>query len=158
MRRPVILLVLCSALLLAGCATSDDGGEAAAAAAAADPTTTTAGPTGDGDLTAFCAGFDELAAGRVPGDPSRLDLGDGSPEDIAAAYAAQRATVEDIAAAAPAEVRDNAETYLAVIDVRAAAATGGDGARPEITPNRMAQQQEINDLLAYARQHCPDFE
>ena len=156
MRRLRGTLLLATTLLLAGCATSDDGGEAADAAAEATTTTTTTATATTNDLTAFCAGFDELADGRVPGDPSRLDLGDGSPEDTAAAYAAQRATVEEIAAAAPEEVRDNAETYLRMIDVRAAAAA--DATPPEINADRMAQQQEINELLAYARENCPSFE
>jgi hypothetical protein len=145
MRRPGLILLLVATLLLGACASGDDD-------EAATPSTTTAA---DGDLEAFCAGFDELAEGRVPGDASRLDLGDGSPEGVAAAYAAQRAAVEEIAAAAPDDVRDDAETYLAVIDRRAAAAADGEAMQP--TSDLRAMQGEINELLAYARQACPDF-
>jgi hypothetical protein len=159
-------LLLTATLTSAACTTGDDGAALAAAATTAAPATpaTTVVAAGDTeDLDAFCAGFAELAEARVPGDPSRLDLGDGSAEDAAAAYAAQRATVEEIAAAAPEEMRDNAETYVEVIDARAAAAAASPGEdmtseeRAAFAEGRMAQQQEINDLLAYARTTCPGF-
>ena len=156
-------LLLTAALASGACTSGDDDAVAEATTTTVAVQTTTLTSAGAEDLDAFCAGFAELAEGRVPGDPSRLDLGDGSAEDAAAAYAAQRATVEEIAAVAPEEMRDNAETYVEVIDARAAAAAANPG--EDLTPEeriafaegRMAQQQEINDLLAYARTTCPDF-
>ncbi len=150
------------ALLLAAC--SSDGNDTSAARnadaeATATPSSTTP-PTSTApstsDSAAICAIFNQLAAGGAgPGAQFQASTPDGWQRRIA--------TTAQIVDAAPAEWRDEAETYLQMVKDRAqlAAENGYVGVnelpadvRNAFIASHRAMQAEVDELIAYMGSEC----
>jgi hypothetical protein len=112
--------------------------------------------TGSEDSKALCAIFDELAAhGAGPG----AQFAASTPEGWQRRIETNRKMVD----AAPAEWRDEAETYLQMVKDRAqlAAENGYVGVnelpadvRDAFISSHRAMQAEVNELIAYMGREC----
>jgi len=106
----------------------------------------------EADLEAFCAGFPELGGG-----------GGETQAFTAEQWELRIANVEGIAANAPAEMRDEAEAYAEMMQLRAdlaaengyvAASDLDPAVRQEFIAEVGALQAEVNELIAYSREAC----
>ena len=159
MRKPLVvaLAVALIAVALALAACSGDGGNDASAGSNTDDkaavTTTTPAAS---DSTAICAIFNRLAAsGAGPGAQFQASTPEGWERRIA--------TTGQIVDAAPAEWRDEAETYLQMVKDRAqlAAEHGYVGVndlpadvRNAFISSHRAMQAEVDELIAYMSAEC----
>jgi hypothetical protein len=145
------------AIGLAAC--SDGGGSEAETSARSDDqaavTTTTTAAAGSGS-TAICAIFEQRrASGAGPGAQYEASTPEGWERRIE--------TTGDIVEAAPAQWRDEAETYLEMVKDRAqlAADNGYVGVndlpadvRTDFITSHRAMQAEVNELIAYMSGEC----
>ena len=160
-QRAGLAAALLAALLALGACSGDDGNDAATASNAGGrsaTTTTTTAPTTTtvADSTALCAIFGELAAsGAGPGAQFEASTPDGWERRIA--------TNQRIVDAAPAEWRDEAETYLQMVKDRAqlAAENGYVGVnelpadvREGFIASHRVMQSEVNELVAFMGAEC----
>lgn len=132
------------ALVFAACSSGDETAVTPTAAA------------GSHDSTALCAIFDELAAnGAGPGAQFTASTAEGWDRRIE--------TNREMVEAAPAEWRDEAETYLRMVEDRAqlAAENGYVGVnelpadvRDAFISSHREMQAEVNELIAYMGQEC----
>ena len=150
--------LVAGALVLAAC--SGHGGNDAGASPNTDDraavTTTTTTPAARSDSTALCAIFNQLAAsGAGPEAQFRASTAEGWERRIA--------TNGQIVEAAPAEWRDEAETYLQMVKDRAqlAAEHGYVGVnelpaevRNAFISSHRAMQAEVDELIAYMSAEC----
>ena len=150
------ILLVAGALGLGAC--SGDGGNDAGAASSAnnnDAVATTT-PAAASDSTAICAIFNQLAAsGAGPGAQFQASTPEGWERRIA--------TTGQIVDAAPADWRDEAETYLQMVKDRAqlAAEHGYVGVndlpadvRNAFISSHRAMQAEVDELIAYMSEEC----
>jgi hypothetical protein len=155
-RLSALGLVAAGALLLSGCS-SDSGTHAAPSRQSNDGVASTATTTVAGaDSTELCAIFNRLAAsGAGPG----AQFNESTPEG----WERRIATNTEIVLAAPAEWKDEAETYLQMVKDRAqlAAEHGYVGVNDLPADVRNAfidahreMQAEVNELIAYMGQEC----
>ena len=151
----LVAVLVVGALALGAC--SDDGGNEAGARPGADDeaavSTTTPAAS---DSTAICAIFNDLAEGGA-GRGAQFEA--STPEG----WERRIATTGEIVDAAPAEWRDEAETYLQMVKDRAqlAAENGYVGVndlpadvRDAFISSHRAMQAEVNELIAYMRAEC----
>jgi hypothetical protein len=143
-------------LVLGAC--SSDGGDDAGSASRSDDqaAVTTTTPASHSDSTALCAIFSELAAS---GAGRGAQFQESTPEG----WERRIATTGKIVDAAPAEWRDEAETYLEMVKDRAQlAADHGYAAvndlpadvRDAFIGSHRAMQLEVNELIAYMSSEC----
>ena len=149
-------LLVAAALVLAAC--SGDGGNDAGARPNTDDkaVVTTTTPAAASDSTPICAIFNQLAAGGAgPGAQFQASTPEGWERRIA--------TTGQIVEAAPAEWRDEAETYLQMVKDRAqlAAENGYVGVnelpadvRNAFISSHRAMQAEVDELIAYMNAEC----
>ena len=154
-RRGFAALLVAGALGFAGCSGGSDDARATAAAHGdrSTVTTTSAPPS---DSTALCAIFDRLvASGAGPGAQFEASTPEGWQRRIA--------TTKEIVDAAPAEWRDEAETYLQMVKDRAqlAADNGYVGVndlpadvRDAFISSHRDMQAQVNRLIAYMGSEC----
>jgi hypothetical protein len=144
-------LVLPGALLLAACS---GGGSDTTGAAKTDASTTT--NTVATDSAALCALFGDLAAGGA--GPARQN-----EPSTAEGWQRRIATVEEMVDVAPADWRDEARTYLQMVEDRAqlAADNGYVGVddlpadvRSAFIASHASMQAEVNRLIAFMGQEC----
>jgi hypothetical protein len=149
-------LVVAGALVFTACS-SDTGNDAGARPEADDNVAVTATTAAAGsDSAALCAIFNQLAANGAGRDAQFTAT---TPEG----WQKRIATNEAMVAAAPAEWRDEAETYLQMVKDRAqlAAENGYVGVqdlpadvRNAFISSHQAMQAEVNRLIAYMGQEC----
>lgn len=142
----IATLTLVGALALGACS-SDDG-------ESAGTTTTSAKATESQDI---CAIFGELAANRD-------DRGGGTATPTSAeGWAMRIETTAEIVGAAPAEWRDEAETYLQMVKDRAELAASNGyvdvadlpvDVRDAFIADHRDEQAEVNELIAYMGAEC----
>jgi hypothetical protein len=147
--------LLAGALLLGACS-SDSGNRASSRDGADDTAATTATTNAGADSATLCAIFTRLvASGAGPGTQFHESTPEGWENRIA--------TNTEIVAAAPAEWRDEAETYLQMVKDRAqlAAENGYVGVndlpadvRNAFVDAHREMQAEVNELIAYMGQEC----
>jgi hypothetical protein len=149
-------LLVAGALVFTACS-SDTGSNADARPKADDnlAVTTTTAAAGS-DSAALCAIFNQLAANGAGRDAQFTAT---TPEG----WQKRIATNEAMVVAAPAEWRDEAETYLQMVKDRAqlAAENGYVGVqdlpadvRNAFIGSHQAMQAEVNQLIAYMGQEC----
>ncbi len=150
------VLLVAGALVLAAC--SGDGGNDAGATPNSDDkaAVTTTAPAAASDSTAICAIFNQLAAGGAgPGAQFQASTPEGWERRIV--------TTGQIVEAAPAEWRDEAETYLQMVKDRAqlAADNGYVGVndlpadvRDAFISSHRAMQAEVDELIGYMNAEC----
>ena len=154
-RQVRLAAVLIAALLTLAACSGDDGNDAGAASQARDRSAATT-TTPVADSTALCAIFRELAAsGAGPGAQFEASTPDGWERRIA--------TNQRIVDAAPAEWRDEAETYLQMVKDRAllAAENGYVGVnelpadvRDAFIDSHRVMQAAVNELIAFMGSEC----
>ena len=147
---------MAGALVLSACS-SGGGGSASSGSKRDDEVAVTATTADSGsDPAALCAIFNRLAAGGA-GRGAQFD--ETTPEG----WERRIATNEEIVAAAPAEWKDEAETYLQMVRDRAqlAAEHGYVGVqdlpadvRDAFISSHRAMQAEVNELIAYMGREC----
>ena len=151
-------LAFAAALLTGACSSSEAEPSAEDAQPATTSTTGEATDPAGGDVEEFCAIFGELA-------DRRETEGQGEPRS-AGEFSVMLDTVERIAAVAPAEIADQADAYVEMVGLRAelSAENGGAGredlpedARAAFIAENGDLQQEVDELLAYARDTCEGF-
>jgi hypothetical protein len=148
------VLAVAGAVVLSACS-GGGGSDGSAAPNATDKTAGTPTSTAS-DSTAICAIFNELAAnGAGPGAQFQASTPEGWERRIA--------TTKRIVDAAPAEWRDEAETYLQMVRDRAqlAAEHGYVGVndlpadvRDAFISSHRAMQADVNRLIAYMSTEC----
>ena len=151
-------LVAAAALVLAGCSsgTSSNADGRPQGDGNVVVTTTTAPTVAGPDSTALCAIFNRLAANSAGRD---AQFNATTPDG----WAQRIATTAEMAAVAPPEWRDEAETYHRMMQDRAqlAAENGYVGVnelpadvRNAFISSHAAMQAEVNRLIAYMGQEC----
>jgi hypothetical protein len=151
-------LLVAGALVFGAC--SSDGGNHARSSSAADDeaavTATTIAGNSDSDSAALCAIFNQLAANGAGRD---AQFSASTPEG----WQKKIATTGEMIEAAPAEWRDEAETYHQMMKDRAqlAAENGYVGVndlpadvRTAFIGSHQAMQTEVNELIAYMGEEC----
>jgi hypothetical protein len=150
-----VLAVVAMALLPLACSDDDDGGTATSddstATTQVEAPTSTAAEVAEPSLEDFCAAFPELG-----GDAQDRAL-------TAEQWEARIGNVEEIAAVAPDEIEAQAEAYVQMNEARAElAAENGYVAASDLPADARQAfiaeygdlQQQVNELLAYMREHC----
>ena len=136
--------------MLAACG-ADDSSSASDTTTSTDTTETTT--VAD---SPFCAAFDELVAqrGGSEGEPRNADE---------AAWDRNLATVEHIAEVAPDEISAQADAYVEMVEARKVLAEENGWAdvadlpedvRTAFIAGHRDLQQQVNELLAFARANC----
>ncbi len=146
------LMAATSLALLSACSGDSDSSSAASSSLA---TTTTVMADPAPDTTAMCAAFTSIAGGAV-------GTGNQQPTD-AAGWEAKLEWTTTLVAAAPAEWQEAAQTYLGVVEERAALLAQYDyvavnelpaEVRSEFIAGNQADQTVSNDFIAYAKSTC----
>jgi hypothetical protein len=142
-------------LLLGGCTTTQSATTSSTTSTKAPTKTAPTQPKGaatTGDVSAFCAAFEDLASRRDPNVKMQTKDEAGWDLDIAA--------VTEIAASAPASEVDNADAYVEMMKDRKALAASYDyGTVPNdaalsFGAAHAALQAQVNDLLVSAHSAC----
>lgn len=147
-------------LILGGCTTTQSATTSSTTSTKTAPTKTapTKAPTQPkgtattGDVSAFCAAFEDLASRHDPNVTMQTKDEAGWDLDIA--------SVTKIAASAPAAEVDNADAYVEMMKDRKVLAASYDyGAVPTDAARSFglahaALQGQVNDLLRYAHSAC----
>ena len=145
--------MLALGVVLAACSGGGSSGDVTSAKTESTTTTTTTSPS---DSTELCKIFQRLAAGGAgPNGQNEASTADG--------WAVRIETTEDMAKAAPAEWKDEAETYVQMVKDRAqlAAENGYVGVddlpadvRSAFVSSHSEMQAQVNRLIAFMKQEC----
>jgi hypothetical protein len=147
-------LLVAGTLVLGACSSGNDARSSPGSERNVASATTT--PAAGSDATALCAIFNQLA---VNGAGRDAQFNATTPDG----WARRIATTAEMAEVAPAEWRDEAETYLQMVKDRAqlAAENGYVGVndlpadvRTAFISSHQAMQAEVNQLIAYMGQEC----
>ena len=146
--------MLALGVVLAAC--SGGGSSGAVTSAKTKKSTTTTTTTSPSDSTELCSIFQRLVAGGAGANgQNEASTADG--------WAARIETTEDMAKAAPAEWKDEAETYVQMVKDRAqlAAENGYVGVddlpadvRTAFISSHREMQAQVNRLIAFMKQQC----
>ena len=143
-----IAIAVTAVLLLVGCGSSNR-----AAPSATATTSSSVATAASGSASEFCAIFADLSQSRDQGMSAKDQAGwDKNIE-----------TVEHIAAAAPAEIKAQADAYVQMVKDRAELASANgyaavadlpSDARDSFITSHKDLQSQVNELIAYAKTNC----
>jgi hypothetical protein len=149
--------MLALGVVLAACSGGGSSGDVTSAKTESTTTTTTStSTTSPSDSTELCRIFQRLAAGGAgPNGQNEASTADG--------WAARIETTEDMAKAAPAEWKDEAEIYVQMVKDRAQLASENAyvgvndlpaDVRTAFISSHREMQAQVDRLIAFMKQQC----